>query len=69
MDEECADYAAARASALLNIAISISDVRDRDARKAMLRAMDLLNEGIEQIVRPRVKQRPAPLLPLSGGQD
>lgn len=69
MDEEWSlsdsvDPATARAGALLELAMNYDTTKDAGVRDRMLHAMDLLNEGIERIVRPRDKRKPAALLPL-----
>ena len=70
-DEEWSpsDYASTRAAALLDLAANYDEITNKEVRARMLRAMDLLNDGIERIVRPKAKQRAATLLPLKGGFD
>ena len=64
----CSDLATERAAALCELALNVSGVREPRAKKAMLRAIDLLADGIETAVRPSKKsanplvlfQRPEP---------
>jgi hypothetical protein len=63
------DLASARASVLRDIALNYEDVKDKAVGERMLKAMDLLNEGIERIIRPKAKGKPAALLPIKGGKD
>ena len=49
----CNDLATERASALCELALNVGAVKDLKARRAMLRAIDLLADGIEASVRPR----------------
>ena len=51
----CIDLATERARQLCELALNISSARDPKAKRAMQRAMDLLNEGIEASIRPMKK--------------
>ena len=52
----CQDLATERASALCELALNIGAVREPKAKKAMLRAMEALTDGIESAVRPGGKR-------------
>lgn len=64
---DCTDVASARAATLVDLALNYEHVKDKAVRQKLLTAMDLLNEGIEQVVRPHKKAKPATLLPIKGG--
>ena len=59
-DYGTSDVASARAAALLEIAINIDAVRNVVARQRMLRAMELLNDGIERAVTPKDGRKRGP---------
>ena len=63
------DPASARAGALVELALQYDSIKDAAVRERLLKAMDLLNEGIERIVRPAAKKGRPSLLPLRGGLD
>ena len=50
------DPACDRALAICDLAINFDSVTDRKVREQMLRAMGLLNEGIEANIRPSNKK-------------
>lgn len=65
MDEDwagCSDLATDRAGALCDLACNFDAVKNAKVKRAMLRAMDLLNDGIESAVRPTGKR--ANVVPL-----
>ena len=63
-DYGTSDVASARAGALLDIALNVDNVHHVAARKHMLRAMELLNEGIERAIHPPGRRRGSEVLPL-----
>jgi hypothetical protein len=60
----CGDVASERAAALLDIALNMDNVKNVAARKLMLRAMELLNDGIERAVTPQTPKRGPEVLPF-----
>lgn len=67
--EDGGDAAYSRSMATLNIAMAFGDVKDRRVQAKLLQTMDLLNECLAVVARPKGQRRPAPLLPLRGSQD
>ena len=60
----CNDLATERARALVELALNIGAVREPHAKRAMLRAMDLLTDGIESAVRPKKSSGKGTIIPF-----